>query len=70
MRACCSNINGQQLHHARQLLTTTRLPIAEVAERTGFSSGEYLCVAFKKSVVAESEDLPHACAGLSSHAAC
>jgi LacI family transcriptional regulator len=37
-----------RLHHARQLLTTTRLSIAEVAERAGFSSGEYLCVAFKK----------------------
>ena len=37
-----------RLHHARQLLTTTRFSIAEVAERAGFSSGEYLCVAFKK----------------------
>jgi len=35
------------LPHARQLLTTTRLSIAEVAECAGFSSGEYLCVAFK-----------------------
>ncbi len=33
--------------HARQLIATTRLSIAEVAERAGFSSGEYLCVAFK-----------------------
>ena len=30
------------------LRTTARLSIAEVAERAGFSSGEYLCVAFKK----------------------
>ena len=37
-----------RLHHARQLLATTRLSVAEVAERAGFSSGEYLCVAFKK----------------------
>jgi len=37
-----------RLQHARQLLSTTRLSVAEVAERTGFSSGEYLCVAFKK----------------------
>jgi AraC-like DNA-binding protein len=38
---------------SRQLLTTTRLSIAEVAERAGFSSGEYLCVAFKKQARSE-----------------
>ncbi|WP_395744678.1 XylR family transcriptional regulator [Prosthecobacter sp.] len=43
-----SEILKTRLHHARQLLSTTRLSIAEVAERVGFSSGEYLCVAFKK----------------------
>ena len=37
-----------RLQQARQLLATTRLSVAEVAERAGFSSGEYLCVAFKK----------------------
>ena len=37
-----------RLQQARQLLATTRLSVAEVAARAGFSSGEYLCVAFKK----------------------
>jgi LacI family transcriptional regulator len=33
---------------ARTLLATTRLAVAEVAERAGFSSGETMCVAFRK----------------------
>jgi AraC-like DNA-binding protein len=33
---------------ARELLSTTRLAVAEVAERAGFSSGETLCAAFRK----------------------
>jgi len=35
-----------RLQHARQLLTTTCLSIAEVAERASFFSGQYLCVSF------------------------
>lgn len=33
---------------ARELLSTTRLAVAELAERAGFSSGERLCVAFRQ----------------------
>ena len=36
-----------RLQHARQLLTTTHVSIAELSKHAGFSSGEYLCVAFK-----------------------
>jgi len=47
-RAPYEEIMRIRLHHARQLLSTTSLSVAEVAERAGFSSGEYLYVAFKK----------------------
>ncbi len=47
-RAPYEEIMRIRLHHARQLLATTDLSVAEVAGRAGFSSGEYLYVAFKK----------------------
>lgn len=47
-RAPYEEIMRVRLHHARQLLSTTALSVADVAERAGFSSGEYLYVAFKK----------------------
>ncbi len=37
-----------QLDRARALLTETRLPLAEVAQRAGFAHQEYLSVVFKK----------------------
>jgi len=37
-----------RLARARLLLSTTRLPVTEVAAESGFSSGEQLAVAFKK----------------------
>ena len=39
-----------QLSRVKQLLVQTDLPLAEIAERAGFTHVEYLSVAFKKSV--------------------
>lgn len=41
-------IQQARLARARLLLSTTRLPVTEVAAQCGFSSGEQLAVAFKK----------------------
>lgn len=43
-----AEIKKVRLERARFLLTTGRHPVAEVAERSGFSSGEQLAVAFRK----------------------
>ena len=37
-----------RLRQAEQLLCQTRLSIAEIAERTGFSTSEYFSAAFRK----------------------
>jgi len=47
-RAPYEEIMRIRRQQARHLLRTTRLSVAEVAERAGFSSGETLCVAFRK----------------------
>lgn len=41
-------ITRHRLRRAKELLSGTSLPIAEIAERTGFSSPEYLSSMFKK----------------------
>jgi len=40
----------QRIGTARQLLQETRLPIAEIAASTGFSSQSHLCTAMRRSL--------------------
>jgi LacI family transcriptional regulator len=43
-------INGVKIRRAEDLLGFTRLPLAEVAERSGYSSQEYFTAAFRRYV--------------------
>lgn len=43
-------LNNVKLHHARELLIKSDLSIAEIASRTGYPNGNYLCDVFKKYI--------------------
>ncbi len=43
-------LTALRMDRARQLLTTTALPAAEIAERVGFTDPHYFSVAFKRAV--------------------
>jgi LacI family transcriptional regulator len=49
-RAPYEEILHQRLQRAQELLAGTDLPVADIAERAGFSSPEYLSAAFKRQI--------------------
>ena len=49
-RAPYEEILHQRLQRAKELLAGTDLPVADIAERAGFSSPEYLSAAFKRQI--------------------
>jgi LacI family transcriptional regulator len=48
-RSIHGEIAGVRLQRAKQLLIETDLPLAAIAQRTGFSHVEYLCAAFRQA---------------------
>src|SRR5205085_6660323 len=42
-------IERVRFERVRQLLRETRLPLAEIAKRSGFRNGEYLATAFRRA---------------------
>ncbi|MGC8553754.1 MAG: substrate-binding domain-containing protein [Phycisphaerae bacterium] len=49
-RSPAAEIRRQQLEKAKVLLTTTRLPMPEVAEQAGYTSGKHLSIAFRRDM--------------------
>ena len=47
-RTVHEEIQRNQLNAAQQLLTTTNLPVEEVAQRAGFSSAQYMNAVFQR----------------------
>ncbi len=49
-RSPAAEIRRQQLEKAKTLLRTTRLPMSEVAEQAGYTSGKHLSIAFRRAM--------------------
>ncbi|NNM85375.1 MAG: substrate-binding domain-containing protein [Phycisphaerales bacterium] len=49
-RSPAAEIRRQQLEKAKTLLATTRLPMPEVAEQAGYTSGKHLSIAFRRDM--------------------
>ena len=47
-RTAAEQIRATRIETARDLLISTRLPLHEVAQRTGFRSAQYLCYVFRR----------------------
>ena len=43
-------VRSRRLEHAAELLRTTSLPVAAIAERAGFCDHSHFCLAFKRHV--------------------
>ena len=49
-RSPYEEIQSVRLRKAQELLVSTNLSVAEISEKVGYASGEYLSAAFKKKV--------------------